>query len=143
MEDGYARFAIPAAIAFSMAAVLALVTSPFPRRATFVESLVGKQWHVSVFVVLNVVLLAIVFTSRDHPATLSGCEGRCEITGKKRRMGGRAQARPMESRPGSKDGDGIEKGGFGGELSDEELNERVERFIAAFRQHLVLDGRRR
>ncbi|KAI6700618.1 hypothetical protein NL676_014942 [Syzygium grande] len=138
-----------------------------------VLAFLGKQcWHVWwVFVLLNVILLAVLFTSmRSPPGHRKNQESESkddgERTSKKqrRRRSRRCSRSPAaaaaavetargelvyqeeDGRSGTEEQDAApeddQAGAYEG-LSDEELNERVETFIATFRQHLVSDARRR
>ncbi|XP_030469903.1 uncharacterized protein LOC115688272 [Syzygium oleosum] len=143
-----------------------------------VLAFLGKQcWHVWwVFVLLNVILLAVLFTSmRSPPGHRKNQESESkddeERTSKKqrRRRSRRCSGSPPvaaataaaaavetargelvyqeeDGRSGTEEQDAAQEddqaGAYEG-LSDEELNERVETFIATFRQHLVSDARRR
>ncbi|XP_030553558.1 uncharacterized protein LOC115757466 [Rhodamnia argentea] len=126
-----------------------------------------------VFVLLNAILLVVLLTSmrssstpghRKSQDTESTDDG--ERTPKKqrkrklRRCSGPPPAAVESARGEREESVCQEKDGWSGagerdavqeddqgavyeELSDEELNERVETFIATFRQHLVSDARRR
>ncbi|KAK3413323.1 hypothetical protein EUGRSUZ_I01891 [Eucalyptus grandis] len=127
-----------------------------------VLAFLGKQcWHVWwVFVLLNVILLVVFFTSRRSSSTTPGHrrknqesepEDDGERTSKKqqrKRKSRRCSRSPAETdgRSGTEEQDAAREddqaGAYEG-LSDEELNEKVESFIATFRQHLVSDARRR
>lgn len=112
-----------------------------------------EQWRLWVFLVLNVVLLAILFTSYKTSSTTTNQEDeklknvkrveekeeKCEENVK-----GEEEERAMED----DEIEVIEDGGIEEEeeeeesprLSKEELNERVEAFIATFRRQLASDA---
>lgn len=117
------------------------------------------HWRVWAFLALNLLLLAILFTSKSQiPANEMGQEtdDDSEFDRKKRI---RLQLRPLlvsvndgsESVKLLKSGECLEYGRKNVEddgkeeaedqLSKEELNQRVEAFIAMFRQHLVSDAK--
>lgn len=124
-----------------------------------------EQWRLWVFLVLNLVLLAIFFTSmhsisRDEQ-TLQGHGnvqskkgyGGCEIVEdrsdnvKTERMRRHRQecVEVLEAQiltENEQEGVVEEDCEEGPRLSKEELNERAEAFIATFRQHLILDARK-
>lgn len=127
------------------------------KRATVVLFML-KQWHLWVFLLLNLLLLAILFTSAVSAPSRSSRGGESDSAtsvrreGRKRKMVKSRHSRPPMAR--NHDEDRMRKDycpiadGSGAEpmeeceLSDEELNERVESFIASFRQQLVLDARK-
>ncbi|XP_021905406.1 uncharacterized protein LOC110820276 [Carica papaya] len=106
-----------------------------------------EQWREWVFLLLNLVLLAIVFTSTS---TKSGQETQenakkdeVEIQMKKKAHFEEPKiCQELNRKRRSCEGGG--EGEVEGEhkLSKEELNERAEAFIAMFRQHLVSDARK-
>ncbi|KAJ0098745.1 hypothetical protein Patl1_22052 [Pistacia atlantica] len=116
-----------------------------------------EQWRLWVFLVLNLVLLAIFFTSvhstsRDEQALEShgnvkskkqcgGCENVEEMSDNKQECVEVLEAERLNEneQEGIVVEDDCEEGP---RLSKEELNERVEAFIATFRQHLILDARK-
>ncbi|KAL3526470.1 hypothetical protein ACH5RR_011126 [Cinchona calisaya] len=137
--------------------------------ASFVE-----QWRVVVFLSLNLLLLAILFTSPPPLSPLASSNEptvqdlnenmEFEIEGtKKRRKQGSSTTTAADDHPEDVTNDrwkllkcrskrqnqnGVQnlneatvKNQANYELSKEELNERVEAFIAMFRQHLVSDAK--
>lgn len=130
-----------------------------------------EQWRAVVFLALNLLLLAILFTSPSYPPPTSaneleptslGCPGsidldKDEVVMKKMHQfcsredehrvdGFRYHSKQVKSRIRKRES----KNNVGEieiakdkayELSKEELNERVEAFIATFRQHLVSDAK--
>lgn len=131
------------------------------RRAVMV--LLLEQWRAWVFLVLNLVLLAILFTSSFNQTQECSSNEKIGSESKKRRKQCRRSSasdwddqepaacteEEMEA-PGSIKEEDMETlvGPYKEEdmeaprLSKEELNERVEAFIVMFRQHLVLDAMR-
>lgn len=124
------------------AAGMAVLMACF-ERAVIVS--IFEQWRVWVFLVLNLLLLAILFTSTcsstvveskadDEKRSNDLAELKIEVVEEDEARGGGREEREC--------GGG---GGGGGEdeewKSKEELNERVEAFIAMFRQHLVSDAK--
>ena len=130
-----------------------------------------EQWRAWVFLALNLVLLAIVFTSARSSATASEDEETKESSdntnntntntntnsnvevAEKEMKKRRKQCRPSgvaevgnELRSSSEEAERVNEEAAADAdtrgLSKEELNERVEAFITMFRQHLVLDARR-
>lgn len=117
-----------------------------------------RQWHLWAFLLLNLLLLAILFTSAisapSRPSQGSESDSGTSIrkAGRKRkniRCGSTQPPMPSNyEEDGMKNDCGVvidsprakpmEECG----LSDEELNERVESFIASFRRQLVMDARR-
>ncbi|KAI3452362.1 hypothetical protein Pfo_009027 [Paulownia fortunei] len=116
------------------------------------------HWRVWAFLALNLLLLAILFTSKSRlPSNeIDGEDGAndSELKRKKRRQ----ECSQLVSTNGGGEmpklpecGDGVEHemkkaGDYGkkedyDQLSKEELNQRVEAFIAMFRQHLVSDAK--
>ncbi|KAK9272307.1 hypothetical protein L1049_002678 [Liquidambar formosana] len=113
-----------------------------------------EQWRAWVFVVLNVVLLAILFTSkRSISSEQQESNSSVEIHIEKKKE--RKECSPLVAVEKSSDcrklyenrskmnkrerlKDGVELP----RLSKEELNERAEAFIAMFRQHLVSDAKK-
>ena len=109
-----------------------------------------EQWRAWVFLVLNIVLLAIFFTSMNPNSSQISHQ---EISMKN---GSKVEAckedQLLKSKKRSKTEEAEEKlekevvveeeNGEPPKLSKEELNERVEAFIAMFRQHLALDARK-
>ncbi|KAJ7970922.1 ABC transporter F family member 4 [Quillaja saponaria] len=122
-----------------------------------------EQWRACVFLILNLILLAILFMSLS-PGLWSGNQESSDPfvkevkIGKTKKEGQLRYSKAVEG--GEEDyeeecrtsGVRIEKSQEEGEeegeeneggthLSKEELNERVEAFIAMFRQHLVSDAK--
>lgn len=129
-----------------------------------------EQWRAVVFLALNLLLLAILFTSPSYPPPTSAneleptsleCPGSIdldqdEVVMKKMQQfcsredehhvdGFRYHSKQAKSIIRKREGKNV--GGIeiakdkAYELSKEELNERVEAFIATFRQHLVSDAK--
>ncbi|XWS30306.1 hypothetical protein CRYUN_Cryun24cG0105900 [Craigia yunnanensis] len=119
-----------------------------------------EQWRAWVFLVLNIVLLAIFFTSMNpNSSQISHQEismKNDEEMKKKRGNGNEIEACKEDQLLKSKKRSQTEKAEEKLEkevvveeekveppkLSKDELNERVEAFIAMFRQHLALDARK-
>ncbi|KAL6994272.1 hypothetical protein U1Q18_012379 [Sarracenia purpurea var. burkii] len=132
-----------------------LVAAACLQRAS-VASLV-EQWRVWVFLALNLLLLAILFTStcinndNNNPSASSddveASQGERRMVAVGERCGGGSFLRLPNSGDQMVE-DGGESGRRGGgirqninrQLSGEELNRRVEAFIAMFRRQLVLDA---
>ncbi|KAI3462970.1 hypothetical protein Pfo_019633 [Paulownia fortunei] len=117
------------------------------------------HWRVWAFLALNLLLLAILFTSKSHIPSKEidqeNDDDDSEFNRKKRRQ----ESRPLVSindgsesvklpKPGdrlveyeAKNGEDDGKQEAHDQLSKEELNQRVEAFIAMFRQHLVSDAK--
>lgn len=123
-----------------------------------------EQWRAWVFLVLNLVLLAILFTSirssaasnenqePNHGDDVAGTKTErkknrsaaqveeehkdCDKMYRKRSLGNEP-AEPVEERHADADAEANPT-----RLSKEELNERAETFIAMFRQHLVTDAQK-
>ncbi|XP_073018012.1 uncharacterized protein [Primulina eburnea] len=123
-------------------------------RATFVS--LFTHWRVWAFLVLNLLLLAILFTSKsqtsypDHSSDSQDGDADPELDKKKKtqlwqpqvstNVIARVQFVENATRINcEEDGKLQEEAQF--ELTKEELNERVENFIAMFRQHLVSDSK--
>ncbi|GLT33339.1 hypothetical protein SLA2020_079370 [Shorea laevis] len=127
--------------------------------------LLAEQWRSWVFLVLNLLLLAIFFTSinssssKNQESKINNDE-EMKIERKKKRMPSQgvyeaetcyddfnltekiSQGKEQnEEKAENVEADNVE-GEELGKMSKEELNERVEAFIAMFRQHLVLDSRK-
>lgn len=157
------------------AGVLAFMAASLERTAVLYS--VVKQWRAWVFIALNVVLLAILFTSkhaafctnRSESSAADNCHGENDRDSKAEKKRLRKQLecgmvavadvdhdgvnhhhnlKKMKSGGVSEESEKIiecDDGGGGGKsilpkppLSNEELNERVETFIATFRrQYLV------
>ncbi|KAM1058755.1 uncharacterized protein LOC126612223 [Malus sylvestris] len=130
-----------------------------------------EQWRASVFLLLNLVLLAIVFTSissgtsninRNRDCENDNGEGIKSNGGGKKRREYRCQSAPQaveevkecedemckssargggESEQERDEDDTEEEEEEVRKLSEEDLNEKVEAFIVMFRQHLVSDAR--
>ncbi|OMO79105.1 hypothetical protein CCACVL1_13914 [Corchorus capsularis] len=109
-----------------------------------------EQWRAWVFLVLNIVLLAIFFTSSSTQSQESKGEmkkrGNCrlpidEVEAKKRKnessddIDEEKVEEKVEEEKNNEAHDPLK-------LSKEELNERVEAFIAMFRQQLASDARK-
>ncbi|GLT35429.1 hypothetical protein SLA2020_098830 [Shorea laevis] len=118
--------------------------------------LLFEQWRWWVFLVLNLLLLAIFFTSMNSSSSKNpeskkiDEEMKVERRKKKKKQSQtchedfkltekRSQEKEQNDEEKAED---VEDCGEPGKLSKEELNERVEAFIASFRQHLFLDSRR-
>lgn len=125
-----------------------------------------KEWRAWVFVVLNLVLLAILFTSTVSTSNDKECSKndnasaiKIERSKKIRRQRSQCWSEQVTKRQEPEDEyrkvskrsstSGENEEAFCGEdeieaprLSKEELNERAEAFILMFRQHLVLDARK-
>ncbi|XP_021297727.1 uncharacterized protein LOC110426753 [Herrania umbratica] len=116
-----------------------------------------EQWRAWVFLVLNLVLLAIFFTSVNPITSTQNPESKNndEETKKQSRhckLSNEVEAckqDPVESNKRSNEAEGklekeaaVEQNNELPKLSKEELNERVEAFIAMFRQHLAADARK-
>ncbi|KAJ9135217.1 hypothetical protein P3X46_032425 [Hevea brasiliensis] len=115
-----------------------------------------KQWRTRVFLILNIIVLAIFFTSihsssSENQQTIGNAE--MNIQGKKRRKqcswsakATKAHKECQEMSNRKRDADEVKHAiiidSEPQKLSKEELNERVEAFIAMFRQHLVSDARK-
>ncbi|CAH9125255.1 unnamed protein product [Cuscuta epithymum] len=111
-----------------------------------------EQFRVLVFLALNLLLLAILFTSR-HP----NCSSPPDFNQENDNVGGGCTEEPKEKgkaaeAPREQDfavaAEEEEVGGGGGDDGDDddevdatELNERAEAFIAKFRQHLASDAK--
>ncbi|PSS33722.1 Oligopeptide transport ATP-binding protein like [Actinidia chinensis var. chinensis] len=125
-----------------------LVAAACLQRASVVS--LAEQWRVWVFLTLNLLLLAILFTSTTtgtiHNSTSapsneaiheeSNTETQHE-TIKRENRGNEERERDED------DDDEAAKLTSHPRLSKEELNERVEAFIATFRQQLVSDAKNR
>ncbi|GMH27031.1 hypothetical protein Nepgr_028874 [Nepenthes gracilis] len=115
--------------------------------ALFMACLLG-QWRAHVFLLLNVVLLAILVTS----VYCTSRKIKREETERKPKKPGRLEcdnysnAYDIGDRSGElvrKRSDWVEQvEGEAVELSKEELNLRAEAFIAMFKQHLVSDAKK-
>lgn len=118
-----------------------------------------EQWRAWVFLALNLVLLAILFTSlRSSSNENQECNDHAEMkidsNKNNRHCKGSAQAdqehcckkvdgkKSDENEVDGEDPDQEQPGEAPMKLSKEELNERVETFIAMFRQHLVSDAKK-
>ncbi|KZV45656.1 hypothetical protein F511_02316 [Dorcoceras hygrometricum] len=102
------------------------------------------HWRVWVFLALNLLLLAILFTSKSEPRVddQNGFTN-TKLNRKKRSLdNGHAQLLKNEDNVEAKmktaESDVIQEAQY--QLTKEELNQRVEAFIAMFRQHLVSDA---
>ncbi|GKU97039.1 hypothetical protein SLEP1_g10220 [Rubroshorea leprosula] len=124
--------------------------------------LLFEQWRWWVFLVLNLLLLAIFFTSMNSSLSKNPESKKIDEEmnverkkKKKKQSHGFSEAETchedfklIEKRSQEKEqseeekAEDVEDCGEQGKLSKEELNERVEAFIASFRQHLFLDSRR-
>lgn len=115
---------------------------------------VFMHWRVWAFLALNLLLLAILFTSKSQtPSNEIRCESGAdaEIKKIKKRRPRQAQLAPAAAAetetetvpPPEAETDGIEEKVQEDydELSEEELKKRVEDFIAMFRQHLICDAK--
>ncbi|KAH7851716.1 hypothetical protein Vadar_015690 [Vaccinium darrowii] len=122
-------------------------------KSAAVVSLV-EQWRVWVFLTLNLLLLAILFTSTSTKASaiLDGIDNDAQNKMNEREMGRKQCKKRMVASDEDGHGGGswflkVRKSGgdddaaksTSDQLSKEELNERVEAFIAMFRQQLVSD----
>ncbi|CAL5370596.1 unnamed protein product [Camellia sinensis] len=123
---------------------------------------VVEQWRVWVFLALNLLLLAILFTSSTCTATSwvnnndtsvpsdeaseeSNTEAQHKINGSKigrKQCRRRVMSADEDERDEDDDNDDDDAKPTH-QLSKEELNERVEAFIAMFRQQLVSDAKDR
>ncbi|XVF58171.1 hypothetical protein PTKIN_Ptkin07bG0042000 [Pterospermum kingtungense] len=111
-----------------------------------------EQWRAWVFLVLNIVVLAIFFTSmkkKDDEQEMEKKEGNCnEVEACKEELILKSEkitsnVAEDEEIKLEKDQKVVEENNIEApKLSKEELNERVEAFISMFRQHLVMDGRK-
>lgn len=122
------------------------------------------HWRVWAFLALNLLLLAILFTSKSQiPLSQTHCKNgddHAELKRSKRRIRHYSQqpvltsaaaevAPPPQEAAAAEveavkcvEGDEIEeKLEDYDQLSEEELNQRVEDFIAMFRQHLICDAK--
>ncbi|XVF16510.1 hypothetical protein REPUB_Repub10bG0037300 [Reevesia pubescens] len=113
-----------------------------------------EQWRAWVFLVLNIVVLAIFFTSMNPNSTqISDQEisKKNEEEMKKKKRGNcnevveacKEDHKVLKSKKRSKtdqEAEEKEENMESPKLSKEELNERVEAFITMFRQHLALDA---
>ncbi|XAR51799.1 hypothetical protein NMG60_11006537 [Bertholletia excelsa] len=147
------------------------VAAAFLQRAAVVS--LAEQWRLWVFVALNLLLLAILFTSTCKGASVStsseGCgesngavaEGDADEKKKRKECSGTVSTDEGEGEAeGECDRLKLHECGSGREIemeavededatkpamgmSKEELNERVEAFIAMFRQQLVSDAKDR
>ncbi|KAG2714411.1 hypothetical protein I3843_03G028700 [Carya illinoinensis] len=128
-------------------------------KRAMITCLVEQYWRAWVFLALNLVLLAIVFTSlrsasnENQECNDDQAEMKIERNKNERRCTGSAQAedhcghkvhrkKSDESEVDGVDPDEDQAGEAPMRLSKEELNERVETFIAMFRQHLVSDAKK-
>ncbi|KZV17229.1 hypothetical protein F511_20760 [Dorcoceras hygrometricum] len=124
-------------------------------RATVVS--LFAHWRVWAFLALNLLLLAILFTSKSHDPypsrtstdTQDGNADR-ELEKKKTMQLSQPDVRAdvvahrqyVQNKTESKrEGDGKFQEEARFELSKEELNQRAENFIAMFRQHLVTESK--
>ncbi|KAF5479521.1 hypothetical protein F2P56_000333 [Juglans regia] len=127
-----------------------------------ITSLVEQYWRAWVFLALNLVLLAIVFTSlrsasnENQECNDDHAEMKIERNENKRHCTGSAQAdqdhcghKVHRKKSDENEIDGVDdpdEDHAGDQapmrLSKEELNERVETFIAMFRQHLASDAKK-
>lgn len=111
------------------------------------------HWRVWVFLALNLLLLAILFTSRSEPQYSNGVDDQNGISNTKLNMKKRRQQcqsldnghiklhmneDSMEAKMKIAEPKEIQEAQY--QLTKEELNQRVEAFIAMFRQHLVFDA---
>ncbi|KAK4417712.1 hypothetical protein Salat_2183900 [Sesamum alatum] len=119
------------------------------------------HWRVWAFLALNLLLLAILFTSKSQTPSddiVQEDGANSEITKKKKSIRQECVLPPVSSNGGgempksAKRGEAVEyekensveddgKKEDNEQLSKEELNQRVEAFIAMFRQHLVSDAK--
>ncbi|KAI8020441.1 hypothetical protein LOK49_LG04G03737 [Camellia lanceoleosa] len=125
---------------------------------------VVEQWRVWVFLALNLLLLAILFTSSTRTATSwvnnndtsvpsdeaseeSNTEAQHKINGSKigrKQCRRRVMSADEDERDEDDDDDNDDDDAkLTHQLSKEELNERVEAFIAMFRRQLVSDAKDR
>lgn len=101
-----------------------------------------EQWRVLVFLSLNLLLLAILFTS-THP----NCSPSTDTPETQNGLGSSAEEADQVDKQGSSAGVTKENEAAdqvdlkSADMSKEELNERVEAFIAMFRQHLASDAK--
>ncbi|XP_022741891.1 uncharacterized protein LOC111293412 [Durio zibethinus] len=120
----------------------------------------AEQWRAWVFLVLNIVLLAIFFTSMNpNSSQISHQESKKNDEEMKQKRGNcndveacnkelmlnskkRSKTEADEEKPENDQLLVEEENIEPPKLSKEELNERVEAFIAMFRQHLALDARK-
>ncbi|KAK4757063.1 hypothetical protein SAY87_007190 [Trapa incisa] len=129
-------------------------------KRTIVVFFALKQWHLWVFLLLNLLLLAILCTSafsapcrRSHGNKHGARTSTHKDASKKRKnirsgrlppptaINHRREDTEMKDCGAAADSPRAEPV-EDSELSDDELNERVESFIASFRKQLVLDARR-
>ncbi|XP_017974782.1 PREDICTED: uncharacterized protein LOC18601377 [Theobroma cacao] len=116
-----------------------------------------EQWRAWVFLVLNLVLLAIFLTSVNPITSTQNPESKNNDEETKKQSGDCKSSNeveackqdPVESNKRSNEAEGklekeaaVEQNNELPKLSKEELNERVEAFIAMFRQHLASDARK-
>ncbi|XP_028775292.1 uncharacterized protein LOC114732174 [Neltuma alba] len=119
-----------------------------------------EQWRAWVFLILNLILLAILFTSlrprssanegiaeeekNDRTKKKKAPEFSQEIEDAKDCYEEQCWASDVQNERDEKEEEEVvvEAEDEAPRLSKEELNERVEAFIAMFRQHLVSDARR-
>ncbi|KAK6155138.1 hypothetical protein DH2020_009386 [Rehmannia glutinosa] len=102
------------------------------------------HWRVWAFLALNLLLLAILFTSKSPK--IPNDQGNSEFRKKKKSQsistngggGEKAKLSPKQEMNNSED-DGMKEDYD--QLTKEELNQRVEAFIVMFRQHLVSDAK--
>ncbi|KAI4351543.1 hypothetical protein L6164_005900 [Bauhinia variegata] len=118
-----------------------------------------EQWRAWVFLILNLILLAILFMSMRPSCWVMSQEGKIWKI-KKKSASGCAQEAEAEAEAetekekecckeqyskideeNEKEEEIEEEEEEEGEVSKEELNERVEAFITMFRQHLVSDAK--
>lgn len=129
-------------------------------KRAMITSLVEQYWRAWVFLALNLVLLAIVFTSlrsasnENQECNDDHAEMKIERNENKRHCTGSAQAedhcghKVHRKKSDENEVDGVDDpdedhaGEAPMRLSKEELNERVETFIAMFRQHLASDAKK-
>ncbi|KAG8637942.1 uncharacterized protein LOC110602521 [Manihot esculenta] len=150
-EDDYVN-----KILFGAGATLAMACLKRLLVMVFVE-----QWRSRVFLILNLVLLAIFFTS-VHSSSSENRESSCDerkIQEKKRKkqcvwseeaetqgeceqIGTRDEDEDEDKDKDKNELEHVKVDSEDQQLSKEELNERVEAFIAMFRQHLVSDARK-
>ncbi|XWS44250.1 hypothetical protein CRYUN_Cryun15aG0028200 [Craigia yunnanensis] len=101
-----------------------------------------EQWRAWVFLVLNIVVLAIFFTSMNkNDEEMKKKKGNCnevEAWKEKEMLKSKRSNAEAEEKLEKEIEEKVELP----KLSKEELNERVEAFIAMFRQQLALDGRK-
>lgn len=138
-EDGLKAVSFAAGTAAFMACV---------ERAVMVSVMV--HWRVWAFLALNLLLLAILLTSKSRVDGEDFVSAKVLIKKKRTRRG---CSRPISTngggemtklpKPASFSGYGEDDGKIEGydHLSEEELNMRVEAFITMFRQHLVTDAK--